>query len=550
MGYTVKDFIDSNKFPGMKLISDNSGINREIKGARIIAVPDMEKFLGWGELLLTSLMVYEKLDERMMLSHLNELNKKQISGVIVKRKQNTAHLNKLFETLVCFCEEHNIPVLELPQSVSFWQVIKYVLSRTQSIEIAKFIYSKMTRDEINRYFSEGAIAENTIEKMLAKVELILGNPMTLYDENLCKVYPNSSAASNLIILDDSETYAPNILTQYEYIRQKRNYVEYIKKIIILDQCDFYLVISEVNEPLTELDFITLENVISAILYVLTQVVTVRNIEKKYHRDLEYRMLNGSLSGAEEDEVADLLKLNTTDEYQVIIFYLKSEISKESFSAIQRKETEQLEKEILKFAPIEYIYFTTNRIIYIHKRNPKEGRTDFRRRFEVLQKEIQNQLTEKQVKLELIIGIGRSVKGYHNLKESFEGSKIAIQYIDIIRKITGDVNKSVVECSNLGFFQIFANIRDKNQMRTYIPDAVNEIHQYDIKKNGELVNTLECYLNQKQSIRKTSELMCVHPRTVSYRLQKMVELTGMDFDNIAEMLAVRNGIIILKIMEEL
>lgn len=48
MGYTVKDFIDSNKFPGMKLISDNSGINREITGARIIAAPDMEKFLVGG----------------------------------------------------------------------------------------------------------------------------------------------------------------------------------------------------------------------------------------------------------------------------------------------------------------------------------------------------------------------------------------------------------------------------------------------------------------------------------------------------------------------
>lgn len=550
MGYTIRNFIESNKFPGIQLVSNNSGINKEIKGVRIIKVPNMENFLGGGELLLTSLDVYEKLNEYMIINHLEELSKKQISGFVVKRRQNTMQQNKVFETLLCFCNKHSIPVLELPQSVSFWQVIKYVLSRTQSIEIAKFIYSKMTRDEINHYFSEGAIAENTMEKMIDKVELILGNQMTLYDENLCNVYPNSSAASDLIILDDSEKYAPNILTQYEYIRQKRNYVEYIKKIIILDQCDFYLVISEVNEPLTELDFITLENAISAILYVLTQAVTVRNIEKKYHRDLEYRMLNGSLSCAEEDEVADLLKLNTTDEYQVIIFYLKPEISKESFSAIQRKETEQLEKEILKFAPKEYIYCNTNRIIYIHKRNPKEGKTDFRRRFEVLQKEIHNQLTEKQVKLELIIGIGRSVKGYHNLKESFEGSKIAIQYIDIIRKITGDVNKSVVECSNLGFFQIFANIRDKNQMRTYIPDAVSEIYQYDIQKNGELINTLECYLNHKQSIRKTSELMCVHPRTVSYRLQKMVELTGMDFDNIAEMLAVRNGIIILKIMEQL
>ncbi|MFR3227691.1 MAG: hypothetical protein ACLTPG_01740 [Mediterraneibacter gnavus] len=55
MGYTVKDFIDSNKFPGMKLISDNSGINREIKGARIIAAPDMEKISGGADCPKTKL---------------------------------------------------------------------------------------------------------------------------------------------------------------------------------------------------------------------------------------------------------------------------------------------------------------------------------------------------------------------------------------------------------------------------------------------------------------------------------------------------------------
>ena len=90
MGYTIKDFIDSNNFPEMKLISDNSEITREIKGTRIIAVPDMEKFLGGGELLLTSLMVYEKLDKRMMLSHLEELNKKQVRGFIVNSKYSTS----------------------------------------------------------------------------------------------------------------------------------------------------------------------------------------------------------------------------------------------------------------------------------------------------------------------------------------------------------------------------------------------------------------------------------------------------------------------------
>lgn len=46
MGYTIRNFIESNKFPGIQLLSDNYGMEREIKGVRIIAVPNMENFLG------------------------------------------------------------------------------------------------------------------------------------------------------------------------------------------------------------------------------------------------------------------------------------------------------------------------------------------------------------------------------------------------------------------------------------------------------------------------------------------------------------------------
>lgn len=549
MGYTIKNFIDSNKFPGMKLISDNSGINREIRGVRIVVAPNMENFLGGGELLLTSLSAYEKLDDHMMVSHLNELNKKQISGFIVKRKQNTAHLNKLFETLVCFCEEHNIPVLELPQDISYWLVIKYVLSQMCSnIVNAKFIYSKMTRDEISRYFVEGGIREKTIENLMCALETMIGNPIALYDEQFYNICSSTSEPTELEILKDNQIYVPNIITQFEYIRQKRKNVEYIKEIDILDQSKYYLLISEINEPLMELDFITLEGAITTLLYILTQNETIKNIKKKYHRDLEYRMLNGSLSESEEEDVANLLDLNTTDEYRVITFYLKSGNNRENFSAEQRKETKIVEKAVLKFLPEEYIFCNTNRIIYIHKENKKEGKREFRRKLEKFQKETQDQLTDRKEQFEFLIGIGKSVKGYHDLKDSFEDSKTAIEYIDVIRKITGDIQKSVVDCSKLGFFHVFANIKDEKQLRTYIPDTVHEIHQYDVQKNGELIDTLECYLNHKQSIRKTSELMGVHARTVSYRLQKIAELTGMDLDNVAEMLAVRNGIIILKILE--
>ena len=221
MGYTIKDFIDSNKFPGMKLISDNSEINREIKGTRIIAAPDMEKFMEGGELLLTSLVVYEKLDEHMLLSHLEELNKKQVSGFIVKRIQNTEHQNKLFESLLLFCNEHSIPVLEIPQDFNYWPIIKYLLSQVFNIEIAKAVYSKMTRDDFNRLFPEGTSEYRSLENLFERAGRILGNPIALYDEDFHYMYSSTSEESDFIIADDYEKYVPNIISRYEYMKQKR-----------------------------------------------------------------------------------------------------------------------------------------------------------------------------------------------------------------------------------------------------------------------------------------------------------------------------------------
>lgn len=549
MGYTIGDFIKSNQFSGIKLISDNSSIDREIQGVQIIAVADMEKFTGGGELLLTSLKAYEKLNENTVLYHLEELYKNKVGGFAVRRVQDTVQQKKLFELFMQFCNKYNIPVLELPENVTYWSVIKFLLPKIYSYEVAKMIYSKITHDDINYFFTEGAMDTTILETLFKKINIMIGNPIALYNDRLINIYSSLPEESNLVITKDVKKYMPNIIAQHEYMIQKREYVEYIRKINILDQSVFYLVATEVNEPLSDFDFITLGHVLSALLYILIQKVTSKALEKKYHRDLEHRILIGTLSGEEENEVAHVLNLNTSDEYRVIIFYLKSKNSKADFSEVQRTATQFVENIILEYLSNEYVYSNTNRIIYIHKEDINEDKLKFRRKLEKIQKEIQNQLVDRKADFELLVGIGKSVEGYHHLKESFEDSKLAIKYIDIIRDIVGDVNKSVVDCSKLGFFRIFANIKDKAQLRTYIPDSVNSIYEQDLQRNSELLDTLECYLNHKQSIRKTSELMHIHSRTVSYRLQKIVQLTGIDFDNITETLTVRNGIVILRILEQ-
>lgn len=219
------------------------------------------------------------------------------------------------------------------------------------------------------------------------------------------------------------------------------------------------------------------------------------------------------------------------------------------TACEGIKTELVENEIIRYLPREPIFLQTNQIVYIHRETERETGLEFRKKLEKLQKTIQEFLVNRGVEIDFLIGIGKTVTGYHELKESFKSSKIALKYIKVIRRIIGDEDKSVIDSTKVGFFyQILEKMKDINQLQAFIPESLNKLRQYDIQKNGELVDTLECYLNVNQSLKKTSELMFIHYRTVSYRLQKIIEITNIDFNNPAEVLSVRIGLIAIRVLE--
>ena len=272
------------------------------------------------------------------------------------------------------------------------------------------------------------------------------------------------------------------------------------------------------------------------------------LDKKYQKDLEYRLLVGALSSEEEDEVANILGLNDTDDLCVVTFRLLPKNKSGRFTSEQLRQTEIVEKELLRDLPKKYTTSNTNQIIYIYKKDEQISNLQFQLRIEELQKKIQNNLDKRNANAEFVVGIGKDVKGYRALKNSFSDSKMALDYIRVIQKIIGDENRFVVDCSKLGFFRVFADIKDRDKLLSYVPESLQKLYEFDQQKNGDLINTLECYLNNKQSLKQTSNKLFVHYRTVSYRLEKIKEISSMDFDNPEEILAVRNGLIIYRVIE--
>ena len=74
--------------------------------------------------------------------------------------------------------------------------------------------------------------------------------------------------------------------------------------------------------------------------------------------------------------------------------------------------------------------------------------------------------------------------------------------------------------------------------------------HDKEHDGELIETLQAYLDCDKSANKAAEKLYVNYRTLSGRLKKIKDISGIDFKNSAEMLAVRNGIVLFKMAETL
>ena len=527
------------------------GGNKEISGIQIIETSDMERYLSGGEILMTSLKAYEGVSESEFQKHMEAFVKLQISGFIVKRNQQTESQKRLFDLLMQYSEEYHLPVIEIPADMYYWGIIKYVLMQICDLKIAKLSYFKTTHDNLSVLLLNELDVLKNIDNILQQIDRMVGNPLSLYDENRNCIASTDPTLPGFEFAKEVEEYRPDVMVaKYPYLRQMRMYTEYIKKFNVYTQMGFYLVITEKNEALTTLDFISLENAIVVLQYLLMRRAAEENIAKKYHKDLGYRMLNGSLTNTELREVADILGFKKTDEFRVITCCLVPLDNAAKFTPLQLETTEFVKQELLQLLPKSYIYCNTNQIIYIHKEQDEENEYDFRKNLENIQQSIQNQLIQKEIKINFVIGIGKRVKGYSQLKESFEDSQTAIEYIDMIRTVIGDKDRSVVDSSKLGFFRMLAKHENKEQLWACIPESLCKLYDYDTQKKGDLVDTLECFLNNNQSQKKTSKEMFVHYRTIMYRLRKIVEITVIDFSNPAEMLIVRNGLMLMRIVEKM
>lgn len=551
MAYTVRKLLESEQFPKMKLLCGEKGLDLEVKGIRIIEIEDMERYLTGGEILITSFQVYLSCNDREVEQHFEDLVKSDISGFIVKKRKEYDPTGRRLSLLEKHCKKYEIPLVEISEDLHYWGIIRYVIMQVFDKATARLKYFKITHDNFNAFILNNNGSCNTASNIIKFLSVMIENPVVLYYGNLNCMVSTNSDNSKLILSDEIQPYKPNIITKFQNMKQmKGSCVQYVVKFAILSEVEIYITITEENRELTELDYMAIENAIINLQYGFLSEFAQDEVKKKYQRDIVHNILNGLLSSKEMTEAAAQLGMKESDTYRVVDFHTIKKNVQSKYTKEQLHEVGVIVSELKHLLPDALIYRNMDQIVMIQQVDSNQTELEYQKEMEEVEDVIQRSILYRKKDTDFQIGIGKSVEGYQRLKESYHEASRAIKYIDIIRLVTGDKNKSVVHYSNLGFFQIFGEIDDVTELERYIPETLKKLYLYDDEHKGELITTLQMYLRNNQSIKKTADAMFVHYRTISYRLEKIKQISGINFNDANEVLAVSNGLIIYKMLKEI
>lgn len=551
MAIYVKDLLMEEEMNGARLISGEEGLDNEIKGVTIIEAPDIVKWINGGEVLLTGLYAFRSCSMEDFKNYIDELVKKKISALILKRGKPVEGAEDKVEYLIQFSRKHTIPILEVPFEISFRDVMSRLMERLFNEEVTRLKYFKTTHDNFSALVLGSESIGVAIDQILDVLAKLIRNPVAAFNRQLDCIGASEGAERSLEIQKDAQSYEPGVYSNYEYLRQQiENRQQYIVKVKLNLRERLYLVITEEEDSFDVMDAIATESAIWALQFELVRQYSVTELEKKFQNDIMHNILNGKIDSISElQKNTSLLGVSINGSFRVIVFGLKGEDRDKRDFKSKISDTNLLSDAIACQMTNVKIYNDLDRIVVVKEVNKEQTQEEYRQEIREIVDKVQAYVSRQDKELQVKAGVGKVVEGVINLPDSFKEANEAFTFVDIAGEISEDGNSQVTLFSDLGIFKLLCQLDNPELLLEYVPEGLQKLYNYKKPQRDDLLITLKTYLDRNLNLSKTAQDLFVHYKTASYRIEKIAKITGVDFDNANEVLAFRIGLVVYKMIEK-
>jgi DNA-binding PucR family transcriptional regulator len=150
---------------------------------------------------------------------------------------------------------------------------------------------------------------------------------------------------------------------------------------------------------------------------------------------------------------------------------------------------------------------------------------------------------------LSVGIGNTCQHISDYRRGFAEANEALQMGQNLHDNKAHEAKRhpiVTHFNDLGVYRYLYKIAHMDDLRDVYQDQIAHIDSYDRRKNTDLLDTLETYLECAGNLTKTSERLFVHRNTLIQRLERLQSLCDIDLQERANWLTLQVAIKVYKL----
>ncbi len=123
---------------------------------------------------------------------------------------------------------------------------------------------------------------------------------------------------------------------------------------------------------------------------------------------------------------------------------------------------------------------------------------------------------------------------------------AVQAMRLAGRLHAD---ATVTFDSLGIYQLLVQLEDEPSARRFSDQIVGPLAAYDKRHRSSLMQTIIAYFHHHGNVSQTADALYIHRNTLSYRLDRIQDLTGQDLENPDERLALQLALKLWQVQPE-
>ena len=515
---TVEELLQLPTIKGLKLISGNLGIHREISTVTVVDTPDGFQWLKGNEVVITTTYALEK-TPNAFLDFISKLLSRNISALIVKSDR---YIKVIPENAKKLCDEKALPLIYCPAIYAFTDIINPTLSGI----ISKQAEQLKESSKIHESFLELAINDRSIHQILQTLSTLIQEPTAYVDTVFHKVYFSENVSEDSLYLKGLSYEI--ILNEY---REKYQCIDVINKeqkfgyiMLLSDRSDRTYPDTDSNIYKTAIEY-------ASIVIILRMQIRISNrmIEEKYYSSfVGDLMLNNVKTREEINTRAHLYGWNLDGGGFVAIIDINN-IKKYYLRNLDTGTNEKLQKytdqifdtsiKYIKQAFPSTIYYSQSDFIafLITGKLPVSARKTLADTFSQIQHSLLN-----AVPFTISMGVGMYVDDIINIHNSYQQAKQVIQTVYQIQQFN-----RLFFYDQIGIYRLLFSISSNNEAIEFCDKYIKPLQQYDDQHHANLIETLQSIINCGWNLKLASEKLFLHYNSVKYRFQKICDLLEID-----------------------